>query len=291
MTEEDRNLRLAIPSKGRLADDVSGLLADAGLRFRRSDRSLFARVAGMPLEVTFLRVGDIPTLCAEGAVDLGITGSDVVDEAGVELQQRMALGLGKCRLAFCVPDDGPIQQPVDLDGARIATSFPQATQQYLDEQGISGRIVKLGGSMEVMISLGVADAIVDIVQTGSTLAANRLRILTTISEHETVLLQGPSASETPQLQEQCDRIVRRLEGIVIARSWSLLEYNIPRQHLAEAEALTPGFESPTVSHLEDDNWASVRAMVRRGEVIATMERLEKIGATAILETAISNCRL
>lgn len=286
----DRNLRLAIPSKGRLADAVTDLLADAGLRFRRTDRSLFARVRDMPLEVTFLRVGDIPTLCAEGAVDLGITGSDVVEEAGVQLQQRMPLGLGHCRLAFCVHEDGPIQTPADLDGARIATSFPGVTRRYLDEHGYEGRVVPLGGSMEVMISLGVADAIVDIVQTGSTLAANRLRVLETIGEHETVLLQGPSAA-ADGLADQCDRIVRRLQGIVIARSWSMLEYNVPRAKLADAEALTPGFESPTISDLEDADWVAVRAMVRRGDVIDTMERLETLGATAILETVITNCRL
>jgi ATP phosphoribosyltransferase len=138
-----------------------------------------------------------------------------------------------------------------------------------------------------MIALGVADAIVDLVETGSTLAANQLRILDEIGKYETVLVQNPATKQT----ELCDRVVRRLEGVVIARSYSLLEYNVPQEKLAAAEKVTPGFESPTISKLEEAGWFSVRAMVKRSEVIEIMERLDALGATAILETAITNCRL
>ena len=138
-----------------------------------------------------------------------------------------------------------------------------------------------------MISLGVADAIVDLVETGSTLAANNLRILDELGSFQTVVIQG---RECPH-QELADRIVRRLEGVVIARSYTLLEYNVPRNKLSEAEKITPGYNSPTISSLEDQNWFSVRVMVRRADVIDVMERLEAVGATAILETQISNCRL
>ena len=138
-----------------------------------------------------------------------------------------------------------------------------------------------------MIALGVADAIVDLVETGSTLAANRLRILAEIGSYETVLIQNPQC-EHPEL---ADRIARRLEGVVIARAYSLLEYNISESKLAEAEKITPGFNSPTVNRLEESGWFSVRAIVKRSEIIGIMEQLEDLGATAILETAISNCRL
>jgi ATP phosphoribosyltransferase len=138
-----------------------------------------------------------------------------------------------------------------------------------------------------MINLGVADAIVDLVETGSTLAANRLRVLDEIGRYETVLVQNEKVRDAPT----ADRIVRRLEGIVIARNWSLLEYNVPRTRLAEAEKITPGFNSPTVSGLEDPDWCAVRAMVKRGEAHAIMERLDAIGASAIIETQIANCRL
>lgn len=281
------HLRIGIPSKGRLADAAAELLVEAGLKFRRQERSLFARVRDMPIDVTFLRTDDIPVLCAEGAIDLGITGGDLVEEAGVELQTRLSLGLGNCRLAFCVPDDSDIQKPADLAKTRIATSFPHVTEKYLARHKVTGHIVQLTGSVEVMIALGVADAIVDLVETGSTLAANRLRILDEIGQYETVLVQNPATKQA----QLCDRVVRRLEGVVIARSYSLLEYNVPDAKLAAAEKITPGFESPTINRLEEEGWFAVRAMVKRSEVIEIMERLEALGATAILETAITNCRL
>ena len=282
-----KNLRIGVPSKGRLAELSTQLLKDAGLSFRRQDRSLFARVKDMPIDITFLRTDDIPVLCAEGAIDLGITGGDLVAESGVELQTRQQLGVGNCRLAFCVPDSGEVKHVGDLNGKRIATSFPHVAQQYLAQHGAKAHIVELTGSVEVMITLGVADAIVDLVETGSTLAANRLVILAEIGSYETVLVQSPKTSHTAL----ADRIVRRVEGVVIARTYSLLEYNVPKDKLAEAEEITPGFSSPTVSALEDKNWFSVRAMVKRGKVIDIMEQLEKLGAAAILETEIANCRL
>jgi ATP phosphoribosyltransferase len=280
-------LRIGVPSKGRLAEVAAQLLADAGLSFRRTDRSLFARCKGMPVEVTFLRTDDIPVLTAEGAIDLGITGADLVAESGVELVHRLDLGIGSCRLALCVADDSPVTDPRQLAGRRIATSFPRITRQWLADRGVDAHFVELSGSVEVMIALGVADAIVDLVETGSTLAANRLKILAELGRYETVLVQNHRIAD-PAL---ADRIVRRLEGIVIARGWSLLEYNVPRDRLAEAEKITPGFNSPTVMALEDPGWCAVRAMVKRGEAHAIIEKLEALGASAMIETQIANCRL
>lgn len=300
--QKNDTLRIGIPSKGRLADLAGDLLRDGGLRFRRQDRALFARVKPLgvgstggdelPIDITFLRTDDIPVLCAEGAIDLGITGSDLVAEARIDNQPvdvltRLALGMGACRLAICVPDSSPVAGPKDLSGDRIATSFPNVTREYLNQHGTTAHTVELTGSVEVMIALGVADAIVDLVETGSTLAANRLRILDTIGSYETVLIQNPRTRHTAL----CDRVTRRLEGVVIARSYSLLEYNVPQDKLAAAEAITPGFSSPTVNKLEREGWFAVRAMVKRGDVISIMEQLENLGAQAILETSIVNCRL
>jgi ATP phosphoribosyltransferase len=284
---DDWLLRIGVPSKGRLAELAAQLLTDAGLSFRRTERSLFARCKDMPIEITFLRTDDIPVLVAEGAIGLGITGADLVAESGAELVHRLDLGVGSCRLALCVPDDATIDDPRQLAGRRVATSFPRITKRWLAERGVEAHFVELSGSVEVMVALGVADAIVDLVETGSTLAANRLRVLDEIGRYETVLVQDPHISH-PDL---ADRIVRRLEGIVIARSWSLLEYNVPRSRLAEAESITPGFKSPTVMALEDPAWCAVRAMVRRGEAHSIKERLELIGAVAMIETRITNCRL
>ncbi len=303
MTDEGSNdglLRIGLPSKGRLSEAAAQLLHDAGLSFRRTERTLFARCRDMPVEVTFLRTDDIPVLAEEGAIDLGITGADLIAEhcrhdlggagpgdSGPGLIPRLDLGIGSCRLAICVPEKSAVASPKDLQGARVATSFPTITRKWLGDRGVTVHLVELSGSVEVMISLGVADAIVDLVETGSTLAANQLRILDEIGRYETVLVQNRGRRHA----DLADRIVRRLEGVVIARSYSLLEYNIPRSRLAEAEKITPGFNSPTVSGLEDPDWCAVRAMVRRGETHAIMERLEAIGASAIVETAITNCRL
>lgn len=282
-----QNLRIGIPSKGRLSELASDLLKQAGLSFRRQNRSLFARVREIPVDITFLRTDDIPVLCSEGAIDMGITGSDIIQESRATVDVRLALGVGKCRLALCVPENGPIAKVEDLQGCRIASTFPNVTQDYLGARNIDVHLVHISGSVESMISLGVADAIVDLVETGSTLAANRLEILDEIGTYETVLIQG-SKCENKSL---ADRVARRLEGVTIARAYSLLEYNIPREKLAAAEEITPGFNSPTVNALEDADWCAVRVMVRHKDVISVMEQLESLGAAAILETSISNCRL
>jgi ATP phosphoribosyltransferase len=281
------NLRIGIPSKGRLAEVAEGLLKEAGLSFRRSERTLFARCKEIPVDITFLRTDDIPVLCAEGAIDMGIVGADLVAETGAETIKRLDLGVGNCRLAVCVPESSSVKTPKDLHDVRIATSFPNVTREYLKRHGAAAHMVTLSGSVEIMIALGVAEAIVDLVETGSTLAANELRVLDEIGSYETVLIQ----SREKRHAELADRVVRRLEGVVIARAYSLLEYNVPRAKLPEAEKITPGFNSPTVSALEDPNWCAVKVMVRRGEVIGIMERLEALGASAILETQIANCRL
>jgi ATP phosphoribosyltransferase len=281
------NLRIGLPSKGRLAEDAADLLVQAGLKFHRQERSLFSRVSQLPVDIIFLRTDDIPVLCAEGAIDLGITGSDLVEEAGVDLKKRLALDFGKCRLSVCVPENSDYKNTSDIKNKRIATSFSRLTKNYFSNLGADIHLLPVSGSVEIMISLGVADAIVDVVQTGSTLAANGLRILADIGKYETMLFQN-SKNRYPDI---ADLVVRRIEGIVIARSWSLLEYNIKRSLLPEAEKITPGFNSPTISSLEEKDWCAVKVMVPRKELIEVMDKLETMGAAAILETRINNCRL
>ena len=211
---EPRLLRIGVPSKGRLAELSAQLLNEAGLPFKRSERSLFVRCRDLPIEVIFLRADDIPVLIAEGAIDLGITGADLVAECGLPVVHRLNLGIGSCRLALCVSVDSTVNDPRQLAGKRIATSFPRVTRNWLAERGVEAHIVEISGSVEIMIQLNVADAIVDLVETGSTLTANQLRVLDEIGRYETVLMQHPQVSDTLL----ADRIVRRLEGIVIART-------------------------------------------------------------------------
>ncbi len=287
MTTPDHNIRIGLPSKGRLSDLAIELLKEAGIRFRRQNRSLFAKVRGLPIDIIFLRTDDIPVLCAEGAIDMGITGSDLVAEANVDVDTRLSLNVGKCRLAICVPDDLEFNDPNQLDGQRIATSFTNVTTNFLAEHNAVAHLVPLSGSVEIMIALGIADVIVDLVETGSTLAANRLKIAHEIGHYETVLIQNKQQRHS----ELAQRVIRRLEGVVIARGYSLLEYNIPQENLEAALKITPGFKSPTITPLDDQQWSAVRVMVKSSEITTVMDQLEEIQASAILETPINNCRL
>jgi len=287
MTTPDHNIRIGLPSKGRLSDLAIELLKEAGIRFRRQNRSLFAKVRGLPIDIIFLRTDDIPVLCAEGAIDKGITGADLVAEANVEVDTRLSLNVGKCRLAICVPDDLEFNDPQQLDGKRIATSFTNVTKNFLAEHNATAHLVPLSGSVEIMITLGIADVIVDLVETGSTLAANRLKIAHEIGQYETVLIQNKQQRHS----EMAQRVIRRLEGVVIARGYSLLEYNIPEENLEAALKITPGFKSPTITPLDDQQWSAVRVMVKSSEITTVMDQLEEIKASAILETPINNCRL
>ena len=287
MTTPDHNIRIGLPSKGRLSDLAIDLLKEAGIRFRRQNRSLFAKVRGLPIDIIFLRTDDIPVLCAEGAIDMGITGADLVAEANVDVDTRLSLNVGKCRLAVCVPDDLEFQNPQQLDGKRIATSFTNVTRNFLAENNATAHLVPLSGSVEIMITLGIADVIVDLVETGSTLAANRLKIAHEIGKYEAVLIQNKQQRHS----EMAKRVIRRLEGVIIARGYSLLEYNIPQDNLEEALKITPGFKSPTITPLDDQQWSAVRVMVKSSEITSVMDQLEEIQASAILETPINNCRL
>jgi ATP phosphoribosyltransferase len=287
MTTLDHNIRIGLPSKGRLSDLAIDLLKEAGIRFRRQNRSLFAKVRGLPIDIIFLRTDDIPVLCAEGAIDMGVTGADLVAEANVDVDTRLSLNVGKCRLAICVPDDLEFNDPQQLDGKRIATSFTNVTKNFLAEHNATAHLVPLSGSVEIMITLGIADFIVDLVETGSTLAANRLKIAHEIGQYETVLIQNKQQRHS----EMAQRVIRRLEGVIIARGYSLLEYNIPQENLEAALKITPGFKSPTITPLDDQQWSAVRVMVKSSEITTVMDQLEEIQASAILETPINNCRL
>ena len=287
MTTPDHNIRIGLPSKGRLSDLAIELLKEAGIRFRRQNRSLFAKVRDLPIDIIFLRADDIPVLCAEGAIDMGITGADLVAEANVDVDTRLSLNVGKCRLAICVPDDLEFNDPHQLDGKRIATSFTNVTKNFLAEHNATAHLVPLSGSVEIMITLGIADVIVDLVESGSTLAANRLKIAYEIGQYETVLIQNKQQRHS----EMAQRVIRRLEGVVIARGYSLLEYNIPQDNLEAALKITPGFKSPTITPLDDQQWSAVRVMVKSSDITSVMDQLEEIQASAILETPINNCRL
>lgn len=280
-------MKIAIPGKGRLKDPAMNLMKRAGYSFRLSGRNLYATCNNAEITFIFVRADDIPVLVHSGVVDLGITGSDLVVERQAEVEEILPLGFGKCRLCVAVKDNYNKDTLSSLEGKTIATSFPVLTSQYFNSQGISINCIEMNGSVEIMIGLNLADAIVDIVETGDSLRDNNLQIFSEIGKYQATLIGRKGIIDQPDVV----RFVRRLEGILVADRYSVLEYNIPADRLSEAEKITPGFESPTISRLDHKDWYAVKVMVEKKTVPEVMDRLEEVGATAILETEINNCRL
>ncbi len=281
-------LRIAVPSKGRLRDASVSLLERAGLRFRVAGRRLFSICSDTETRIIFSNTGDIPVLVAEGVVDLGITGSDQVLEKGVEVVEHHRLGFGRCRLSVAAHKDGKFKTPADLSGRVVGSSFEGLAREYFEREGVDDvHILPIQGAVEVMVLLGLVDAIVEIVETGNSLVENDLVELWPVLSAEAVLIGNPA----PRDIEARDTLLRRIEGVLAADRFSLLEYNCPADRLEAATRITPGFSSPTVQKLVDPNWLAVRVLVDRGEVHQVMDELESIGCVAILESTLRHSRL
>lgn len=280
------NLTIGVPSKGRLSDPTLDLLKRAGLKFRRGTRSLYAHCKKNPITLVFVRAEDIPLLVAEGALDLGITGSDLVIEKKAKITELMDVGFGECKLSIAAPAK-QIKDVKQLKNKRIATSFPIVTSKFFKEQKTPVKVFEVSGSVEVMIALGLADAIVDIVETGDTLRENGLEVVRDIDHYKTILIANKKIANDPKTKW----LKKRIEGVVIADQYCLLEYNIHKKNIPAAEKIAPGFESPTISQLEEKDWFAIKVMVKMHEIHEVMDQLEDIGATAIMQTTINNCRL
>lgn len=279
-------IQIGIPSKGRLHEPIVALLKQSGYRFRVDGRSL--RIpAGSDTSLVLLRTDDISTLVAAGILDAGISTQDIVEETSAQVVEVLKLDMGHCRIVVAVPEAGDIQTPSDLDGKTIATSFPHLAGNFFQKHGAKPRFVEVGGSCEAMVPLGLAQGIVDITETGNSLRDNGLKILSEIGSYQTVLVARPERAEDPEIKQ----LARRLKGAMIAQTYRLVEYNVPRAKLAEAEKITPGFQAPTVNSLEDPAWCAVRALVPVKQLGQVIDSLEALGATAILQFGIENCRL
>ncbi len=281
-------LQIAIPSKGRLQEAAIELLRAAGLRFRVAGRRLFADCSESGTRIIFCNTADIPVLVERGVVDLGITGSDQVQEKGVRVERHRSLGFGRCHLAVAVHKEAPYSSVRDLRGKVVGAKFVRLARAWLEEQGVQDvQVIELQGAVEVMVLLGLVDAIVEIVETGSSLVENDLVELARVLEAEAVLI----GHGVPQKPESCERLIRRIDGVLAARRYSLLEYNCPRESIEQATRITPGFSSPTVQPLGDSSWLSVKVMVEKETVHGVVDALESIGCVAILETDLRSARL
>ena len=273
-------LRLAIPNKGRLLEATLGLLHDAGLVFEEHDRSLVARVENHPLDILFVRTGDVIEFVNDGVADAGVTGGDILAESGVHLPVLRQLGYGRCRLVAATPADSPYDAISDLAGVRIATSHPNVTRRFFAQQGIPVEVISLSGAVEVAPRLGLADAIVDLVSTGSTLAMNGLRAIGDILASEAILLTNPEAVR--QRPDELDGIVTMLGSVISARGRKYLMMNAPAAKLGELEALLPGLESPSVIPLAHAGMIAIHSVVGADEVWGLLPRLKGAGASGIL---------
>lgn len=296
-TDEERvnstqPLRVAVPNKGSLATDAAEMLAEAGYRQRRDSKELVSTDEENDVEFFYLRPRDIATYVGEGRLDVGVTGRDMLAESGAAAEELLTLGFGSSRFRFAAPSGSGLSED-KLSELRLATSYPRLVQDYLGRRGVTPRLISLDGAVETAIRLGVADAIADVVETGNTLRQAGLELFGDIIMESEAILIGRTASRASgqALHPRIEQLVRRLNGVLIARSYVMIEYNVDGDHLEKASGITPGFEAPTVSSLARENWFAVRAMVPRGNHQRTMDELWAVGARAILVTDIAASRL
>lgn len=280
-------LRIALPNKGSLAEATIHMLTEAGYRQRTDAKDLVLLDAANGVEFYYLRPRDIAVYVGERTLDLGFTGRDMLLDSGADAEEVLALGFGGTRFRFAAPGASGWSAN-DLQGKRIATSYPGLLGAWLAERRIEARLIKLDGAVESAVRLGVADAVADVVETGSTLKRAGLEMFgEPILMSEAILIQPREAKRPGGI----DLLLRRLSGVMTARNYKMVEYNVAEARLEAACAITPGIDSPTVSHLARDGWLAVRAMIPAADAHRLMDDLWDVGAEGILVTDIAACRL
>ncbi|WP_116951098.1 ATP phosphoribosyltransferase [Jiangella endophytica] len=281
-------LRIAVPNKGSLSGPAAEMMREAGYR-QRSDggRELVLRDPDNDVEFFYLRPRDIAVYVGAGTVDAGITGRDLLLDSGASAQELLALGFGGSTFHFAARP-GTAEKVADFGGLRVATSYAGLLRDYLADRGVDASVVRLDGAVETAVQLGVADVIADVVETGTTLRQAGLEIVgEPILRSEAVLIGRADGDGAAAI----DLLLRRLNGVMVARGYVMMDYDIRADRVDEASALTPGLESPTVSPLHREGWVAVRAMVPRTEAQRVMDDLWAVGARAILVTEILACRI
>jgi ATP phosphoribosyltransferase len=280
-------LKIAVPNKGSLADASIEILKEAGYRQRVDSRDLVLTDPENGVEFYYLRPRDIALYVGTGELEAGITGRDLLIDSGADAQEILSLGFGSSTFRFAGPAANSWKVE-DLSGKRVATAYPGLVEDYLSKLGVKATVVRLDGAVESSVRLGVADVIADVVSTGNTLRQAGLSIFgDPILQSEAILISRNSKDLPVDLQI----LLRRLQGVVTARQYVLLDYDIPRISVDQACAITPGLESPTISPLQKEDWVAVRAMVLRKDTNRLMDELWALGARGILVTDIHACRL
>lgn len=279
-------LKIAVPNKGALSEAASGMLREAGYAQRTDSKQLTKIDPDNEVEFFYLRPRDIALYVGEGTLDAGITGRDLLLDSHATANEALQLGFGRSKFRFAARP-GTASSVADLAGKRIATSYDGVVKAYLAERGIDAAVVRLDGAVETSIQLGVADVIADVVETGSTLRNAGLEVFgEVILESEAVMITRADAEPTA-----LETFTRRLQGVLVARSYVMMDYDIEAAKVEQATALTPGIEGPTISPLRREGWVAVRSMVKRTGAQRTMDELYALGARAILTTDIHAARL
>ena len=284
----DQRIRIALPNKGRLSERALQLFEQAGLKPAfRVERALVASL-GNDFQAIFVRAADIPEYLADGAADLGVTGLDLVEESGRSVEQVLDLGFGRCRLVVAVRDESSATSATDLPaGTRVATSFPRIAARYFETLGIPIEIAPVSGSTEIAPHLGIADVIVDLTSTGSTLRVNGLREIDTILDSSARLIARTGSLTDPAKQGTIQDLHTAIESVLRAQEKRYLMANVPRTRLEEVRRVIPGLSGPTIVEvLDSGSWVAAHAVVDADAVYQTIARLKELGAEGILVTRI-----
>jgi ATP phosphoribosyltransferase len=282
------SIRIALPNKGRLSEKALALFEQAGLRAAfTSDRALVASL-GDDFQAIFVRAADIPEYVADGAAEMGVTGADLVAESGRKVDEVLDLGFGACRLVVAVREESKVRSADELpEGSRVATSFPRVASSYFASLGTAIEIAPVTGATEIAPHLGVADVIVDLTSTGSTLRVNGLREVDTILHSTARLIANPAAADDPTLRKTVDDLALALSSVLRAEKKRYLMANVPRERLEEIRDVIPGISGPTIVEvLDGGGWVAAHAVVDADSVYQTIASLKALGATGILVTRI-----
>lgn len=279
-------LKLAVQRSGRLTDHSIGMLKQIGLGFESYGQRLFSQARNFPLSILYARDDDIPDYVELETVDLGIVGRNLVHEQNADVEEIFALGFGYCQLVVAVPNESGVIDPKELLSARIATSYPESARRFFRELGGNPEIVTISGSVEVAPALGVADAIVELTATGSSLQLNDLRSIHTVLESEAVLIANKKALEDPAKRENIERLLLRVRAVDAANKYKYIMMNAPESALADIRSVLPGLKAPTVVPLADPGWVAIHTAIKEDEFWEKIEQLRGAGASEILVSSL-----
>jgi ATP phosphoribosyltransferase len=276
-------MRVAVPNKGRLHEPSVDLLERAGLSIESTaDRKLYVDTVDPDVSVLFARAADIPEYVRDGAAAVGITGRDQVIESGADLTELVDLEFGQCRLVLAAPEGGAVDAPADLTGGSVATEFPRITREYLDREGVDADVVEVTGATELTPHVDMADAIVDITSTGTTLRMNRLAVIDEVLQSSVRLYAHPDHADDPKVKQ----LVTALESVLAAEDKRYVMMNAPEDRLAEIREVIPGLDGPTVMDVAGNDTVAVHAVIDERDIFETVDELKSVGASGILVTEI-----